>query len=122
VGHYLNGGHVHRLREVVAQGLDEPLHQEDARLSCILDPEFRTFLLSNTSSAKRALLSGQWKTATVLASSVIEALCLWLIRTKKSEHETKQPMKYDPKPLFAPARQLLGPTEAQRLARFSRLL
>jgi hypothetical protein len=31
-------------------------------------------------AAHRALSRGEWKAATVLAGSVIEALCLWIIR------------------------------------------
>jgi hypothetical protein len=49
-------------------------------LHVIQDEIFRESLLVDLRSAERALNAGEWKAATVLAGSIIEALLLWAIQ------------------------------------------
>lgn len=48
-------------------------------LPFLSDPDLEENLRIDTSSARKAVADGEWKTATVLAGSVIEALLLWAI-------------------------------------------
>jgi hypothetical protein len=50
---------------------------ETAKLHWIDDKDFRQNLRLDISSANKALAEGEWKAATVLAGSVVEALLLW---------------------------------------------
>ena len=59
-------------------GLPDKLpSRETAHLTFIDDTEFEASLRTDVSSASSALRIGEWKAATVLAGSVIEALLLW---------------------------------------------
>jgi hypothetical protein len=59
---------------------DEPFRPNDDALRFIDDDTFRRTLSVDVAAAHRALSNGEWKAATVLCGSVIEALCLWAIR------------------------------------------
>ncbi len=54
-------------------------------LAFIVDQEFRNDLRLDISAATRALSSGDWKTATVLSGSVVEALLLWRLRQQPQD-------------------------------------
>jgi hypothetical protein len=77
---HLTGRHVSDLLTVLAACPDEPFRPDDTSLQFIDDAVFRRTLSVDVAAAHRALTNGEWKAATVLAGSVIEALCLWAIR------------------------------------------
>jgi hypothetical protein len=47
--------------------------------------DFRKNLRLDMSAANRALANSEWKAATVLAGSVVEALLLWAIQRRSSD-------------------------------------
>lgn len=59
------------------------------------DPELQASLRLDLSHAERALVNGEWKAATVLAGSVLEALLLWALAQHASAAAaaTKAPKK-----------------------------
>lgn len=77
---HLTGRHVSELLALLAAFPDEPFRPDDSALQFIDDEAFRRTLSVDIAAAHRALSRGEWKAATVLAGSVIEALCLWIIR------------------------------------------
>ena len=50
-----------------------------------LEPDYRDVLRVDISAVNKALNQGEWKAATVLAGSVVEALLLWAIKKKPDE-------------------------------------
>jgi hypothetical protein len=87
----------HRLEEVTFHPTQSPLlHIRDALLRCpdespapatselkfIADPDLRTNLRNDVGAINRALANGEWKAATVLAGSAIEALLLWSLQQR----------------------------------------
>lgn len=50
----------------------------------IADPELRADLHRDLGEVNRSLHNGEWKGATVLAGSIVEALLLWALQTKKT--------------------------------------
>jgi hypothetical protein len=54
--------------------------QETASLSFVQPDDFRRNLQLDMSAANRALANSEWKTATVLAGSIAEALLLWSLQ------------------------------------------
>jgi hypothetical protein len=51
-----------------------------SELIFIQDQEFRAHLALDISGMNRALFNGEWKAATVLAGSIVEALLLWALQ------------------------------------------
>ena len=77
---HLTGRHVSELLEVLTTCPDEPFRPDDTTLRFVDDALFRRTLSVDIAAAHRALAHGEWKASTVLAGSVVEALCLWAIR------------------------------------------
>ncbi len=82
---HLTGLHVSDLLALLTVFPDEPFRPDDTALRFIDDAAFRRTLSIDRAAAHRALSNGEWKAATVLAGSVIEALCLWTIRREAAE-------------------------------------
>jgi hypothetical protein len=68
------------LRRLLSKCPDEGIRSVTAGLEFVHDEDLRTALRRDISSSESALNSGQWKAATVLAGSVVEALLLWNIK------------------------------------------
>jgi hypothetical protein len=68
------------LHEILAQCVDDAPSSTTAELLFISDPDLRSVLRSDISTANQALANGGWKAATVLAGSVVEALLLWALQ------------------------------------------
>ncbi len=68
------------IRYALAQCPDESPAPGTSELSFIADPDLRTNLRNDIGAINRALSSGEWKAATVLAGSTIEALLLWALQ------------------------------------------
>jgi hypothetical protein len=78
----LNNEHVIRVvRRVMAACPDDAPIISTSGLAFILDGRFRDTLRLDMSNAERAFAYGEWKAATVLAGSAIEALLYWKINT-----------------------------------------
>lgn len=77
---HLSGRDVGGVLAILEQLPDEPFQPDETALRFIDDEDLRRILSVDIASAHRALSNGEWKSATVLAGSVIEALCLWAIR------------------------------------------
>lgn len=69
-------------RELLTKAPDEGLGPETQGLEFIGDPAFREMLRTDLSAVNRALSNGEWKAATVLAGSVVEALLLAVLLEK----------------------------------------
>ena len=82
---HLTGRHVSELLALLAAFPDEPFRPDDSSLQFIDDTAFRRTLSVDIAAAHRALMNGEWKAATVLAGSVIEALCLWVVRREAAD-------------------------------------
>jgi hypothetical protein len=65
------------LRECLAKCPDEPAAGAVAGFEFIKDDDLRGSLLNDLAAVSRALGSGEWKAATVLGGSLLEALLLW---------------------------------------------
>ena len=52
------------------------------RLELLEDEVFRKNLRGDVSTAHSAMINGEWKAATVIASSVVETLLLWALQKK----------------------------------------
>lgn len=65
------------IRRALAQCSDEPVPSANSGLVFIPREDLRLSLLGDISAMNRALANGEWKAATVLAGSVLEALLLW---------------------------------------------
>jgi len=76
----LPGHYVASIRQVFEQCPDELIPAALAPLRFIREKRFRESLRLDIASAERGLRDGDWKSATVLAGSVIEALLLWKLR------------------------------------------
>jgi len=74
---------VRLLYEILKECPDEAAAPETTDLLFIADPKFRTALRLDLSSANQALTNGEWKAATVLAGSIVEALLLWAIQQRE---------------------------------------
>lgn len=73
------------IRDVLSKCPDEFPSPETNELSFITDQHFRSGLRNDVSSINKALSDSEWKGATVLAGSVIEALLLWVLKQKDRE-------------------------------------
>ncbi|HYD50450.1 MAG TPA: hypothetical protein VEB21_18995 [Terriglobales bacterium] len=70
------------IRAIFARCPDESPAATTADLAFIADDTLRQVLRSDIAAVDRALANAEWKAATVLAGSVIEALLLWAIQQK----------------------------------------
>lgn len=70
-----------RVRRALAKCPDEPVPELTTAMTFIGDQELRQSLQRDLSAINRALSNGEWKAATVLAGSVIEALLLWALQS-----------------------------------------
>jgi hypothetical protein len=84
--HHLNP--VAQIRDALAKCPDESPAPGTSELSFIPDADLRTNLRNDIGAINRALSNGEWKAATVLAGSTIEALLLWDL---KNRHTTRVP-------------------------------
>ncbi|MBF6570970.1 MAG: hypothetical protein IVW54_19060 [Candidatus Binataceae bacterium] len=77
---------VTRLRLLLSECPDEGIEASTSGLEFLGDDDLRLSVRLDVSSSEAALNSGQWKAATVLAGSAVEALLLWTVtRTNTPE-------------------------------------
>lgn len=76
------------LRRALALCHDQFPSPETSELNFIQDLEFRQSLRIDISSTNRALSNSEWKAATVLAGSVVEALLLWALQQRQADIPT----------------------------------
>ena len=72
------------IRQLLGKCPDEAPGQAPGGLAFIPDPELRASILGDLGAAQRALSNAEWKAATVLAGSAIEALLLWKIQEQQT--------------------------------------
>ena len=77
------------LRNVLIECRDTYPSPHTAELTFIDDPELRQSLRLDMSGIERMVANADWKAATVLAGSVIEALLYWAVK-KKPDEEIQQ--------------------------------
>ena len=70
------------IRNALSSCPDEFPAKDTSELTFISDTNFRKNLEIDISATNKALANGEWKAATVLAGSVIEALLLWAINQR----------------------------------------
>src|SRR5207245_3284286 len=75
------------IRRALEQCPDEPLAVGAGRLMFVTDADLRDVLARDIGAVDRALANGEWKAATVLAGSLVEALLLW--KVGQPEHAEK---------------------------------
>lgn len=71
------------IRRALAKCADTAPVVTTAELAFIKDKDFRDSLRVDVSTAHTALANGEWKPATVIAGSVVEALLLWRLNQEK---------------------------------------
>jgi len=69
-----------QIRKALAQCPDESPASGTSELAFIPDADLRANLRNDIGGINRALSNGEWKAATVLAGSTIEALLLWTLQ------------------------------------------
>ena len=72
------------IRDALAKCPDESPSPSTSELTFIADTDLRMNLRTDIGAINRALSDGEWKGATVLAGSVIEALLLWALGQRPS--------------------------------------
>jgi hypothetical protein len=70
------------IRDALVNCPDESPSPSTSELNFISDPDLKMGLRNDIGSVNRALSNGEWKAATVLAGSVIEALLLWALQRR----------------------------------------
>lgn len=70
------------IREALAGCPDQSPAPSTSELQFITDPDLRINLRYDIGAINRALSNGEWKAATVLAGSAVEALLLWDIQNR----------------------------------------
>jgi hypothetical protein len=70
------------LRQVLLRCADDAPIQSTGGLDFITDKNFRESLRRDVSTAHTAVMNGEWKPATVMAGSVVEALLLWALQNR----------------------------------------
>ena len=70
------------VQQILAKCPDESPPLNSAELLFVTDSAIRDGLLQDLEASRSALLNAEWKAATVLAGSLVEALLLWAIRQK----------------------------------------
>jgi len=73
------------VRQALSNCPDESPSDDVPQLTFINDADFESSLRIDISSANKALSNGEWKAATVLSGSIMEALLLWSLRQKRRE-------------------------------------
>lgn len=73
------------LRECLSQCPDEPAPVTAKDFVYVTDAHLRRNLLSDLAGVSRALSNGEWKAATVLGGSCLEALLLWAVTETKNK-------------------------------------
>lgn len=76
------------IRAQLASCPDEAPSQASSELSFIADANLRSNLRNDVGAVNRALSNGEWKAATVLAGSAIEALLLWALQQQPASTVT----------------------------------
>lgn len=85
-------GHIHPvalLRSKLSLCADQAAKHRTTDLLFIRDKAFRNSLRLDLSSAHQSLNNGEWKAATVLAGSVVEALLLWALKNRFSSTQRR---------------------------------
>jgi hypothetical protein len=77
------------IRRALATCPDDFPAPETSELAFISDIALRNSLRLDISAANRALQNGEWKAATVLAGSIVEALLLWALQQLQQEESAK---------------------------------
>jgi len=77
------------IRNILSMCPDEFPSKDTAELSFIKDNDLRVNLEIDISATNQALSNGEWKAATVLAGSAIEALLLWVLNQHDQEEVRK---------------------------------
>jgi hypothetical protein len=98
------------IRLALAKCPDEAPAQSTSELVFIADPELRASLRNDMGAISRALSNGEWKAATVLGGSAVEALLLWAIQTRPSSAVTTAVSSLRAKGTF-PAKQAVSAVE-----------
>jgi hypothetical protein len=75
---------IYDIRDILERCPDEAPTAATTGLLFITDPDLREGLRIDISTAYQALANGEWKAATVLAGSVVEALLLWTLQQATS--------------------------------------
>lgn len=75
------------VRESLAKCPDEAPAPTTSDLNFITEADFRQSVRNDLGAVERALANGEWKAATVISGSVIEALLLWALQTKRQHAE-----------------------------------
>jgi len=73
------------IRQLLSKCRDQAPPEDSPRIPFLQPPEIRQSLLSDISSVERGLSNGDFKSATVVGGSVMEALLLWAIQQKPRE-------------------------------------
>jgi hypothetical protein len=68
--------------QALARCPDESPAPSTSELTFISDPDLKSNLRNDIAAVNRALSNGEWKAATVLAGSIIEALLLWALQQR----------------------------------------
>jgi hypothetical protein len=76
----LPGSYVTTVRRILVKCPDHVVPASVATLAFITDPDLRAGLRSDIASVETSQLKADWKPATVMAGSVIEALLLWALQ------------------------------------------
>lgn len=64
---------------------DEPLASPSTALAFITQADLAAALLRDLGAVDRAVANGEWKAATVLAGSLIEAILLWALQQRSGD-------------------------------------
>ena len=75
------------IKRALAECPDEAPGSHVGGLEFISDPDYRRILRLDMGSASSAVVNGEWKAATVISGSVIEALLLWTLSLKQNGDE-----------------------------------
>jgi hypothetical protein len=76
------------IRNLLSECPDEFPSKDTAELHFIEDSDLRSNLELDISATNQALSNAEWKAATVLAGSVIEALLLWILKKHDQDRST----------------------------------
>jgi hypothetical protein len=79
---FSNSSPIILLRDSLAKCADDAPVKGTSELTFIGDAVFRDSLRLDISTSHTALINGEWKPATVIAGSVVEALLLWALQQK----------------------------------------
>lgn len=71
-----------QIRDALAKCADESPAPATSELKFIADSDLRTILRNDIGAVTRALANGEWKAATVISGSAIEALLLWSLQQR----------------------------------------